>query len=100
MRNLAAAQKEMRRRMMAPIPKRKVRRRYNCVYHTFGRFQKHMITFAKKMQEGADYPGDDYYRGNIWRDYYTDGDTPERAVLEDMRCRVKASTPSSGATVK
>jgi hypothetical protein len=50
---------------------------------TFKQFQAEMITYAKKIQ-GDNYPGDDYYTGRAWKEYWDDEYTPSNAVIEDM----------------
>lgn len=49
----------------------------------FQDFCKAMVSFARRLQ-GKNYPGDDYYMQDCWRDYWEDGDSPADAVVSDM----------------
>lgn len=57
--------------------------RTELVAQTFEQYQQAMIIYAKSVQ-GDNYPGDEYYTQDCWRDHFDDGDSPEDAVISDM----------------
>jgi len=49
----------------------------------FEQYQAELIRAAKRIQ-GEDFVGDEYYRDPCWREYFSEGQSPRDAVLEDM----------------
>jgi hypothetical protein len=43
-----------------------------------------MIAYAKSIQIYGNFPGDDYYLDECWRENFNDGMTPEESVDSDM----------------